>query len=237
MTTTLITGANRGLGLETARLLIAAGHEVYLGARAPERGTEAVRRIGGRMIQIDVTSDESVIAAAKRIGEDVGRLDVLVNNAGIFGSRQAAAEITAEDMLSVYDTNVFGVVRMMYAFRPLLGASDNPVVVNVSSGLGSIAAAVDPTGYPAEVPVWVPSVDYGSAKAALNMVTVQYAHAYPQMRINTVDPGLTDSDPHQIARPGARTVTEGAAVIVAMASIDKDGPTGGFYGNAGPLPW
>ncbi|MFG2022835.1 SDR family NAD(P)-dependent oxidoreductase [Streptomyces sp. NPDC048825] len=237
MTTTLITGANRGLGLETARQLIEAGHEVYLGARDPMRGAEAVRRVGGRTVQVDVTSDASVVAAAKRIGEEVERLDVLINNAGIFGSRQAAADITAEDMLTVYDTNVFGVVRMTHAFAPLLAASDNPVVVNVSSGLGSIAAAVDPTGYPAEIPVWVPSVSYGSAKAALNMVTVQYAHAYPQMRINTVDPGLTDSDPGQIARPGAQTVTEGAAVIVALASIDKEGPTGGFYGNAGPLPW
>ncbi|MER6143187.1 SDR family NAD(P)-dependent oxidoreductase [Streptomyces sparsogenes] len=235
MRTTLITGATRGLGLETARRLVEAGHAVYLGARDARRGEEAAGRVGARALLIDVTGEDSVRAAAKLVQEEAGRLDVLVNNAGIGGRAASAAETTADDLLAVYDTNVFGAVRVTHAFLPLLAASEAPVVVNVSSGLGSLAVAADPPAHASSVPGWLPALSYGSSKAALNMVTVQYAHAFPHMRINAVDPGLTATDFNGHA--GTRTVEEGAEIIVRMARIGADGPTGGYFSAAGPLPW
>ena len=209
MTTTLITGANKSLGFETARQLIAAGHTVYVGARDAERGRDAADRLGGRFVQLDVTDDESVRAAAQYL-QDEGGLDVLVNNAGILGNR----ENTVEDFQNVYATNVFGVARMMQEFLPLLEKSDNPVVVNVTSGLGSITVATDPEGNKSAAPVWIPSLVYGSSKAALNMLTVQYAHQYPNMRINVVDPGYTATDFNN--HNGNQTIEEGAEIIIYM---------------------
>ena len=136
MTTTLITGANKSLGFETARRLTEAGHTIYLGSRDEQRGKEAASRIGARPVQIDVTSDESVQAAAALIGEEAGHLDVLVNNAGISGGRKPPGDVTAADMRAVYETNVCGAVRVTHAFLPLLAASSAPVIVMVSSGLG-----------------------------------------------------------------------------------------------------
>src|SRR5580658_4265608 len=145
MTTTLITGANKGLGFETARRLIAAGHTVYAGSRDAERGRQAAERLGARMVLIDVTDDASVAAAAKTIEAD-GGLDVLVNNAGIEVRVESdlvpgAAGITADVMRAVFETNVFGVVRVTHAFLPLLLRSPAPVVVNISSGLASLTRA------------------------------------------------------------------------------------------------
>ena len=234
MTTTLITGANKGLGLETARRLAGAGHTVYLGARDLRRGSEAAHRIGARAVPIDVTDDESVRAAAKLVGDEAGSLDVLVNNAGIAGTARPAGETTADDMLTVYEANVFGAVRVLHAFLPLLKASPAPIVVNVGSGLGSLAATVDPHAR-AVVPDWIPVLAYSSSKAALNMVTAQYAHAFPAMRINAVDPGFTATDLNGHA--GRQTVAEGAEIIVRMATTGPGGPTGGFFSAAGPIPW
>jgi len=129
MTTTLITGANRGLGFEVARQLIAAGHAVWIGARDERRGEHAADSIGARFVQLDVTEDASVAAAAER----VGALDVLINNAGISGGRVSPSEATADLMRTVFETNVFGPVRVLRAFIPLLETSTAPVVVNVSS--------------------------------------------------------------------------------------------------------
>lgn len=235
MTTTLITGANKGLGLETARRLVEVGHTVYLGARDAQRGVAAAGRIGARPLLIDVTCDASVLAAAELVRDQVGHLDVLVNNAGVIGAVRPAGEVTAGDMLTVYDTNVFGVVRVMRAFLGLLEAAAAPVVVNVSSGLGSLAVTADPVGHASVVPVWVPALAYGSAKAALNMVTAQYAHAYPTIRINSVDPGHTATDLN--GHTGAQSVEEGAEIIVRMAVIGPDGPTGGYFAATGPVPW
>ncbi len=235
MTTTLITGANKGLGLETARRLVEAGHTVYLGARDARRGEEAARLVGARPLLIDVTSDESVQAAAKFLHEQVGRLDVLVNNAGIRGSIRPAGEVTAAEMLTAYDTNVFGVVRVTRAFLPLLQASEAPVVVNVSSGLGSLAVTADPAGHASVVPAWVPVLVYNSSKAALNMVTAQYAHAHPGIRINAVDPGYTATDFN--GHTGTQTVAEGAEIIVRMATVGTDGPSGGYFAASGAVPW
>jgi NAD(P)-dependent dehydrogenase (short-subunit alcohol dehydrogenase family) len=231
MTTTLITGANKSLGYETARQLIAAGHTVYVGARDLGRGQEAADRLGGRFVQLDVTDDASVRAAAQQILEEAGGLDVLVNNAGILGSR----ENTVEDFQDVYATNVFGVARMMQEFLPLLEKSDNPVVVNVSSGLGSITVAADPEGNKTAAPVWVPALVYGSSKAALNMLTVQYAHQYPNMRINVVDPGYTATDFN--GHRGDQTIEQGAEIIIRLAQIDQDGPTAQYLSLTGTMPW
>jgi NAD(P)-dependent dehydrogenase (short-subunit alcohol dehydrogenase family) len=233
MTTTLITGANKGLGFETARRLIEAEHTVYVGARDAHRGREAAARLGARFVQLDVTDEDSVKAAAEFVRADAGRLDVLVNNAGIVGARKLGrvGEVTGADMMTTYDTNVFGVVRVTHAFLPLLEASDAPVVVNVSSGLGSLAATADPSRVEFQVTV----LDYNSSKSALVMVTSQYAKAFPAIRFNAVDPGYTATDLN--GHQGTQTVEEGADIIVRMASIGADGPTGGFFDKTGPVVW
>ncbi|MCC2280437.1 SDR family oxidoreductase [Streptomyces sp. ET3-23] len=235
MTTTLITGANRGLGLETARRLAEAGHTVLLGARDLSRGRAAAERIGAHCLELDVTSDESVMAAADRLREQAGCLDVLVNNAGITGPLKEAADLTADDVKTVYETNLFGVVRVTQAFLPLLRASRAPAVVNVSSGLGSLAIAEDPQKYVSQLPVYYPSLAYNSSKAALNMLTAQYAKAFPEIAFNAVDPGWTATDLN--GHTGVQSVTEGAEVIVRTALAGGERPSGGFLGNSGPVPW
>ncbi|WP_406462670.1 SDR family oxidoreductase [Streptomyces sp. NBC_00111] len=231
MTTTLITGANKGLGHETARRLIEAGHTVYAGARDARRGEEAAARLGARFVQLDVTDEESVEAAAAFVRKDAGGLDVLVNNAGIVGVRKPVGEVTGADMRSTFETNVFGAVRVTRAFLPLLEAGKAPVVVNVSSGLGSLAATNDPT----RVEFSVAALDYNSSKTALVMVTSQYAKAFPGIRFNAVDPGYTATDLN--GHSGPKTVEEGAEVIVRMALVGADGPTGGFFDADGPAAW
>lgn len=229
MTTALITGANKGLGHETVRRLIAAGHTVYLGARNVERGAAAAAELGARFVQLDVTDDASVAAAVTTI-EAEGDLDVLVNNAGIEvrspgGDIIGAAELTADVMREVFETNVFGLVRVTHAFLPLLERSAVPVVVNVSSNLASLAEAGK--GYP--------GVAYPASKTAVNMLTVQFAKAFPRMRINSVNPGHTATDLNR--HEGTQTVEQGAEIIVRMAQLGPDGPTGGYFDAAGPLPW
>jgi NAD(P)-dependent dehydrogenase (short-subunit alcohol dehydrogenase family) len=231
MTTTLITGANKGLGRDTARRLLAAGHTVYLGARDAQRGKEVAADLGAELLLIDVTSDDSVRAAAAVVREQAGHLDVLVNNAGIAGGRIAPGDTTAADMLAVYDTNVFGVVRVMHAFLPLLEASVSPVVVNVSSGLGSLTVTNDRSRFESTLL----GLAYPSSKAALNMITSQYAKAYPAIKINVVDPGYTATDLN--GHRGTQTVEEGTEIIVRMATIGADGPTGGYFDVTGTVPW
>jgi NAD(P)-dependent dehydrogenase (short-subunit alcohol dehydrogenase family) len=235
MTTTLITGANKGLGFETARRLIAAGHTVYVGSRDPDRGRRAAAQLGARMVVIDVTDEESVVAAAKSIEAD-GGLDVLVNNAGVEGRTPdngviMAADVTAAAMRALFETNVFGVVRVTRAFLPLLQRSAAPAVVNVSSSLGSMAKVTAP-GTPQYA---YPGIAYPASKAAVNMITAQYAKAFPGMRINAVEPGYTKTDLN--GNTGTQTVEEGAEIIVRMAQAGPDGPTGGYFDAAGPLPW
>ncbi|MFE2374919.1 SDR family NAD(P)-dependent oxidoreductase [Streptomyces sp. NPDC059398] len=235
MTTTLITGANKGLGHETARRLIAAGHTVYLGSRDAGRGRRAADELGARLVVIDTTDDASVAAAAEAVAAR-GGLDVLVNNAGI--EERAAdnsvigpAELTADTMRATFETNVFGTVRVLHAFLPLLRRSAAPVVVNVSSGLASLtgASAPDSPGYA------YPGVAYPASKTAVNMVTVQYAKAFPEMRINAVEPGFTKTDLN--GNTGTQSVEQGAGIIVRMAQVSPDGPTGGYFDAEGPLPW
>ncbi|GAA2537422.1 hypothetical protein GCM10010435_00490 [Winogradskya consettensis] len=152
-------------------------------------------------------------------------------DAGIPGPLSPAGEIAPDDMREVYEINVFGPVRVLHAALPLLEKSGAAVVVNVSSGLGSNTLATDPDSIAS---TFIPLV-YASAKAALNMLTVQYAKAYPGMRINCVDPGFTATDFNN--HRGTQAVEEGAEAIIAMAQIGADGPTGAFVDRAGTVPW
>ncbi|MER7453089.1 SDR family NAD(P)-dependent oxidoreductase [Nocardia beijingensis] len=236
MTTTLITGANKGLGFEAARRLVAAGHRVYLGSRDAERGRRAAERLGARTVQLDVTDDASVAAAVAAVEAD-GGLDVLVNNAGVAaewtaaGTVTGAAELTADLMRQTFETNVFGTVRVLHAFLPLLGRSTAPVVVNVSSGLASLTRISTP-GSPAYA---YPGVAYPASKTAVNAITVQYAKAFPNMRINAVEPGFTKTDLN--GNTGLQSVEQGAEIIVRMAQLGQDGPTGAYVAAGGVLPW
>ena len=235
MTRTLVTGANRGLGYETARQLIAAGHTVYVGARDPNRGRQAAERIGARFVEIDVTSDASVTAAAIAV-EAFGGLDVLINNAGIAGRTPeggfaTAAEETADSLRTSFETNVFGVVRVIRAFLPLLEKSSTPVIVNVSSGLSLTRDLVR-----GDSPTYLyPGIGYPASKAALNVITVQYAKAFPGIRINAVGPGFTATNLN--GHTGTQSTQEGAEIIVRMAQISREGPSGGFFDVRGTIVW
>lgn len=242
MTTTLVTGATRGIGREVARRLAAAGHTVYLGARDLGRGAYVAAAIGAVPIRIDATDTASIEAAASRIRDEAGGLDVLVNNAGIAGEQRRPGEATIQDLRTVLETNVIGAAAVIGAFTPLLEASAAPVVVNVSSAVGSLTLNTNPDSR------WT-MLAYPMSKAALNMLTIQYARAFPRWRINSATPGLTlteftgplDAAPdiEQLRAAGMQvnTVEEGAEVIVRLASIGPDGPTGTFEGNDGPVPW
>ncbi|WP_129336341.1 SDR family NAD(P)-dependent oxidoreductase [Cellulomonas endophytica] len=231
MTTTLITGANKGLGYESARRLLALGHTVLVGARDPERGRAAADALGARFVPLDVTDDASVAAAVADVEAHEGTLDVLVNNAGVAGSSSPVETLTAADAEAVFATNVLGVVRTTQAFLPLLRRSGAPVVVNVTSGLGSFAAVHDE----ARIESKVVAPFYTASKSAVTMLTVQYARALPELRVNAVDPGYTATDLN--GNSGPQTVTEGTDAIVAMATIGADGPTGTLQDREGVLAW
>jgi NAD(P)-dependent dehydrogenase (short-subunit alcohol dehydrogenase family) len=230
MTKTLITGANKGLGRETARRLLEDGHDVWVAARDPAKGRATADELGARFVELDVTDDVSVAAAAERVAAE-GGLDVLVNNAGIVGRRKPLPEITPDDLRFVFETNVLGVVRVTQAFVPLLEHSDEPVIVNVSSGMGSIGVTSDP----ARMESSITSLTYPVSKSALNMLTTQYAKAFPQMRINAVDPGYTATDFND--NRGTKPVEQGAEIIVRMAELDGSGPTGMYVDENGVVPW
>jgi NAD(P)-dependent dehydrogenase (short-subunit alcohol dehydrogenase family) len=232
MSTILITGANKGLGRQAARELLGAGHDVWLATRDAERGREAADTLGGRHVLLDVTDDDSVARAAATVAAATGgALDVLVNNAGVPSAFRDVDALRAADVEAVHAVNVIGVVRVFQAFLPLLRRAPHGVVVNVSSGLGSHAVTTDPDR--AESGVHLP--DYCSSKAAVNMLTAQWAAMLPELRINCVDPGHTATDLGGEAGP--QTVEEGAESIVAMATVGPDGPTGTFSDRRGPVGW
>ena len=228
MTVTLITGANKGLGRETARRLIEEGHTVYIGARSVERGEATASELGGRFVQLDLTDDTSVETAMGVIDEREGHLDVLVNNAGI----SAPADVNGPVALKVFDTNAIGVIRVTQSALPLLEKSDNPVVVNVSSALGSFWAVTNPE----RRQFHFPAIIYGASKAAVSMLTVQYAKALPDIKFNAVEPGFTATDLTPFSGAG-QPVEKGAEVIVRMATIGKDGPSGTFQEGRDELAW
>lgn len=190
MPITLITGANKGLGYQTAKQLIERGHTVFATARDHGRGTTAAAQLGARFLHLDVRDESSIKAAADEIHRIEGRLDVLINNAGIAGSWATPEDVSAADAREAYETNVFGPINVIRTFLPLLRQSGAPVVVNVSSGLGSFGVVTDSGRMESRYP----SIIYASSKTALSMVTVQYAKAFPEIRINVVDPGFTAPD-------------------------------------------
>ena len=229
MTIIFITGANKGLGRETARRLIELGHTVVVGARDLERGAEAAAALGARFVPIDVTDDASVAAAAKNVAEHEGRIDVLINNAGITGPHRDAIDLTGADALSVFDVNLFGVIRATAAFVPLLRRSADPVIINVSSGMGSLVFTHDPS----RVESTIIAPLYTASKAALTMLTTQYAKAFPDIRINAVDPGYTATDLN--AHSGPQTVTEGTDAIVGLATEQPGAGSGRFVDRFGEI--
>jgi NAD(P)-dependent dehydrogenase (short-subunit alcohol dehydrogenase family) len=238
----LVTGANKGLGKEVARQLARNGRRVYLASRDAARGERAAAELTAegldiRLVQLDVTVDDSVDAVARTLGREAGRLDVLVNNAAILVRRPAFA-ITAADMRQTYDTNVVGVVRMIHAMLPLLRAAAQPRVVNVASTTASLALTSDAaTWYGREDTI----LAYASSKTALAMLTVQYANAFRRspdhahIKINAATPGHIATDLNAFS--GSRTAAEGARLIVELAMLADDGPSGGFFNDVGPIPW
>ena len=247
MTTALVTGANKGIGYETARLLGERGMTVLVGARSAELGEAATARLvaGGAdavFVALDVTDEESIARAAKWIEDGYGVLDILVNNAGIALGEWTASESTVASMRKVYETNVFGVVALTNALLPLLRRAPAARIVNVSSEVGSIATQLRPDG-----PLWkMTGLAYPSSKAALNMVTAQYAKELwdTPIKVNAANPGFcaTDLNGHR----GFRDPVQGAEVSVHLATLPADGPTGVLWGDQtfshgssadGVLPW
>ncbi|MEU4425772.1 SDR family NAD(P)-dependent oxidoreductase [Actinoplanes sp. NPDC024001] len=228
MTVTLITGANKGIGFETAKQLLALGHTVWIGARDAERGEKAAADLGARFVQLDVTDDASVTSALATIDAAEGRLDVLVNNAGVLG----AGPIDGPTALHVFDTNAVGVVRVTEAALPLLRRSANPTVVNVSSSMGSFGVVTNPDRPEFGMPLAL----YAASKAAATMLTVQYAKAHPEIKFNALEPGTTATDMTAAFGIG-RPVAESAATVVRLATLGPDGPTGTLTDERGDLPW
>ncbi|MEU5993099.1 SDR family NAD(P)-dependent oxidoreductase [Spirillospora sp. NPDC047418] len=228
MTVTLITGANKGIGFETAKQLLELGHIVYIGARDIQRGEKAAAAIGARFVQLDVTDDTSVNNALATIGAAEGRLDVLVNNAGIL----AAGDLDGPSALQAFDTNAVGIVRVTEAALPLLRKSSNPTVVTVSSSAGSFWAVTNPDRPEFHIPVAL----YSASKAAATMLTVQYAKSHPGIKFNALEPGPTATDMTAAFGIG-RPPEESAKTVVNLATLDADGPTGTFQDENGVLPW
>jgi NAD(P)-dependent dehydrogenase (short-subunit alcohol dehydrogenase family) len=241
-TSVLITGGNKGLGFEAARRLGEQGWTIFLGSRDPGRGRAAAGKLaaGGAdvvMVPLDVTSDESVADAVRLVRKYTDRLDVLINNAGAPGNMVAPADATVEEINSVYETNVYGAIRVTHAVLPLLQAANHPRVVMVGSGGGSFAVVTDPNQPVSKMH----ELAYSSSKAALHMITVRYAQALPTIKFNVATPGevanrkfaATDMNRHT----GQLTVTEGTDSIIRLATIDADGPTGIFVDRLGPVAW
>ncbi|WP_328807632.1 SDR family oxidoreductase [Nonomuraea antri] len=233
--TALITGANKGIGYEIARLLGERGITAIVGARDEERGRAAAERLGQPFVRLDVTDAGSVTAAAKWIEHEYGVLDILVNNAGIvIWNEDAGPSATpVDDLRRVYETNVFGVVTVTNAMLPLLRRAPAARIVNMSSELGSLGLAMDVDG-----PFWVHNyLSYNSSKSALNMITVSYAKELwdTPIKVNAANPGhcATDLNGHS----GLRTAEQGAAIAVELATLGADGPTGAYLEDAGPIRW
>lgn len=238
--TALVTGANKGIGRQIARRLAAEGLVVYLGSRDLTRGREAAEGIDGdvRPIELDVTDEGQIRAAAERVEQERGSLGVLVNNAGIaveWGT--PIAEVSAEQARRTFEVNVFGVVAVTRAFLPLLRraaqAGTAARIVNLSSPLGSLHLLSDPRSGIAEHAL----LAYSSSKSAVNALTLVYANALRAdgILVNAANPGYvaTDLNGHR----GVLTVEQGAEGPVSLALLGQDGPTGTFTGSDGTVPW
>ena len=244
----LITGANKGIGRATAEQLAALGMTVLIAAKNPRRGEEAaaaLRAAGGdaHAVTLDVTDPTTAQAAARQVEERFGHLDVLINNAGITGSGQVApsdahdqipSSVDLDMVRAVFETNVFGVIAVTNAMLSLLRRSPAPRIVNVSSGAASLTITSDPDGPLATLPA---SAAYAPSKTALNALTVQYANELRKdgILINAADPGYVDTEINN--HTGFLTVAQGAAVVVRLATLGAEGPTGGFFSAEGTVPW
>ncbi|PDP87070.1 dehydrogenase [Glycomyces fuscus] len=244
----LVTGANKGIGFQTARLLGLEGMTVLAGFRDAERGAEAEKALRGegadvRALALDVTDAESVRAAAARVEEEFGRLDVLVNNAGVALGRGGVGETDPASFLRTLEVNVVGTVTVTDAFLGLLRRSESARVVNVSSEIGSIGTMTDPASpfFSMEG-----SAGYPASKAAVNMVTALYAKALAPagIKVNAANPGYCGTDLN--GNTGTRTAEQGARVSLHLATLPEDGPTGVLWGHLasagdpesyGVLPW
>ncbi len=241
-TVALVTGGSRGLGRETARQLTRRGVTVLLGSRDPGRGREVAAELAAEgapvtPVRLDVTDPAGVRAVADRVDREHGRLDALVNNAGVFVGAPTA-DTTAASMRDMFEVNVLGVATVTATLLPLLARSAAPRVVNVSSTTGSLGL----TGAGADLPGDASRrLGYASSKAALNMLTVQYARGFARdprlarIKVNSATPGYTATDMNDFQ--GDRSVADGARIVVDLALLPDDGPTGGFFDDRGPVPW
>jgi NAD(P)-dependent dehydrogenase (short-subunit alcohol dehydrogenase family) len=233
----LVTGANKGIGREIAHGLAQVGFTVLASARDRQRGARTVAELADdgldvRFLQLDVTDEPSIFAAADRVEQEFGRLDVLVNNAGIANELSVPPSLTVlDDLRRVYETNVFGVVAMTNAMLPLLRKSRAARIVNVSSRLGSISQQAEP-----HTPLGL-FMAYASSKAALNAITVHYARelADTAIKVNACAPGFCATDLN--GNTGLRTPAQGAKIAVELAVLAADGPTGGFFDDNGEVSW
>lgn len=234
MKSVLITGANRSIGLETAKELSKKGLFVYLGTRDLEKGKAVVQQLNEnrftniKAIEIDVTKQDSILAAKNIIEDEQGKLDILINNAGISGEfPQNASETSIIDIQTVFDTNFFGVISVTQIFLELLKKSEHPRISNITSGLGSLTLHSDPN--------WkyydVKSASYGTSKAALNAYTIVLAYELRALpfKVNVIDPGYTATDFNHHNGPG--TIESAANFIIKHTLTDNDAPTGKFFSN------
>jgi len=239
-TTALVTGSNKGIGYEIAAGLGALGYRVGVGARDDGRREEAVARLRESSVDafgvpLDVTDEASVRGAAELVERQEGRLDALVNNAGITGGPQQQPTTADLDVLrAVVETNVLGVVRVTNAMLPLLRRAPSPRVVNVSSGVGSLTRQSGPGGETSTGPV---AVAYSPSKTFLNAVMLQYVRELEGTGIllNAACPGFVATDLNGFR--GVRSVQEGAQTPIRLATLPDGGPTGGFFEDAGVVPW
>ena len=237
----LVTGANKGIGLEIARQLAQDGMFVYLGARNKERGEKAAATLTGEGLKVkpsvlDVTDAETIATAVALVEKEQGKLDVLINNAGIADGSdwsRRPSETPLADVRMVFDTNFFGVVEMIQAFIPLLRKSVAGRIVNLSSSLGSLTIHSDPNGGFKDYLL----LSYNASKTALNAATVQFANELKptSIKVNAVCPGYVATDLNN--HSGPRTTEQGAKIAVKMATIGTDGPTGGYFNDEGAIPW
>jgi len=239
----LVTGSNKGIGLEIVRQLAGRGMTVFLAARDPGRRDRAVATLLSegldvRPVTLDVTGPATIQAAAAHVGAEFGRLDVLVNNAGVSGTGTGSpSSADLDSVQAVFDTNVFGVLRVTNAMLPLLRRSAAARIVNVSSGVGSMTYMTDPDHYMSRLPA---VAAYPASKAALNALTVQYAKELRAdgIPVNAVAPGACATDfTRNLGMTITRTAADGAAIAVKLATAGPDGPTGGFFDDAGAVPW
>ena len=237
----LVTGANKGIGFDIARQLGQEGFFVYLGARDKERGEKAAATLSAEGLKVkslvlDVTDAGTIKAAATALEQEHGKLDVLVNNAGVAGTSGWDVKPSAtslDDVRSVFDTNFFGVIASMQAFLPLLRKAEAGRIVNVSSTLGSLAMHSDPNGAFKDYLL----LSYNTSKTALNAATVQFANELrgTKIKVNAVCPGYVATDLNN--HSGTRTTEQGAKIAVKMATLGEDGPTAGYFNDDGVIAW